>query len=48
MALQERQLENNWYYVPDPPGLASLRNHGGLLRYILPAMKHEDVVADIQ
>ncbi|MGI9860981.1 glycosyl hydrolase family 18 protein [Moorella naiadis] len=36
MTLQERQLENNWYYVPDPSGLASLRNHGGRLRYILP------------
>ncbi|SMB99536.1 Spore germination protein YaaH [Thermanaeromonas toyohensis ToBE] len=36
MALQERQLENNWYYVPDPPGLASLRSHGRKLKYILP------------
>ncbi|AKX92892.1 glycoside hydrolase [Moorella thermoacetica] len=36
MALQERQLENNWYYVPDPSGLASLRSYGGLLRYVLP------------
>ncbi|WP_406676287.1 glycosyl hydrolase family 18 protein [Neomoorella carbonis] len=36
MALQDRQVENNWYYVPDPSGLASLRSRGRLLSYILP------------
>ncbi|MGQ9712437.1 MAG: glycosyl hydrolase family 18 protein [Desulfotomaculales bacterium] len=29
-------FENNWYYVPDPAGLASLEAHGRLLDYVIP------------
>ncbi|MEW5935921.1 MAG: glycosyl hydrolase family 18 protein, partial [Bacillota bacterium] len=30
------EMENNWFYVPDPPGLASLRAHGRRIDYVLP------------
>lgn len=33
---QQVSLENNWYYVPDPLGLASLREHGADIDYFLP------------
>ncbi|KUK41511.1 MAG: Glycoside hydrolase family 18 [Clostridia bacterium 62_21] len=29
-------FENNWYYVPDPAGLASLEAHGRLFDYVIP------------
>lgn len=29
-------LQNNWYYVPDPAGVASLEAHGRQLDYIIP------------
>lgn len=29
-------MENNWYYVADRRGLASLRNHGAQIDYVIP------------
>jgi spore germination protein YaaH len=31
-----RRFENNWFYVPDPPGRSSLEAHGRELNYVLP------------